>query len=79
MSRLAGGKSAADLRGYLEGAEFPIRKDELVHTARRRGAPQDVVDALEGLPSTDYARFEDVVRDYPPLPDEEDVGGDNRR
>ena len=38
VSRLAGGKTPDMIRDYLGGITFPIRKDELIHAARRNGA-----------------------------------------
>jgi len=74
---LAGGKSPNDVRRFLREVQFPTRKENLIRTASRAGAPDDVVRCLSALPLTDYARWEDVIRDYPRLPDREDLGDRN--
>jgi Protein of unknown function (DUF2795) len=34
---------------YLKGVEYPISKQELIATAERNGAPQEMIDDLQGL------------------------------
>lgn len=70
VARLQGGKSPESLRAALHGATFPTKKDVLVHVARRNNGPTDVIGALEGLPRTDYASFDELLRDFPRLPEE---------
>jgi len=69
---LAGGKSPNDVRRYLRDVTFPTKKDHLVRTAAINGAPDEVVRCITMLPATDYGSFEDVIRDYPRLPQRED-------
>jgi len=72
-TRLAGGKTPEDILGYLGGMTFPAKKDTIVREARRHGAPEDVLGAMNMLSKTDYASPEDLLRDYPRLPDPDDV------
>lgn len=67
MARLAGGKTEADVLQYLEGLEFPALKHDVVHAARQNGAPSDVIATLEQLSSTEFARPEDVIGEFPHL------------
>jgi hypothetical protein len=69
MSRLAGGKSAANILQYLEGVEFPAKKDVLIHAARRRGAPNDIVGALGQLPVAEFRTPDEVIDAYPKMVD----------
>lgn len=71
--RLAGGKTVEDLRGYLGDLAFPAKKDTIVRAARRNGAPEDVIGALNLLTATEYRAFEALLADYPLLPDRDDV------
>jgi hypothetical protein len=52
---------------YLEGLTYPVRKDVLVHAARQKGAPNDVVGALQQLPKNDFASPQEVIDAYPTL------------
>jgi len=39
---------------YLAGIEYPAKKDELIVTAERSGAPQDVIETLQALAREDF-------------------------
>lgn len=67
MERLAGGKTREGIMRFLTGISFPIHKDHLVHTARRNGAPNDVVVALEQLPANEVANEKHLLDVYPHL------------
>jgi len=72
--RLFGGKTPEMIRGYLAGVSFPAKKDDIVRAARRNGAPEDVIGAMNQLLSrTEYASFDELLSDYPRLPDRDDV------
>jgi len=73
VPRLAGGKTPESILGWLRGASFPAKKDRLIHAARANNAPTDVLWALEHLTRTDYAGPEEVIRDYPRLPEPDDL------
>jgi hypothetical protein len=65
--RLVGGKSPSEVLDYLRGLEFPAKKDAVVRAARRNGAPEDVLGALNMLTATEYADEQQLLRDYPRL------------
>ncbi|PZF55553.1 hypothetical protein DEJ23_11600 [Curtobacterium sp. MCSS17_008] len=39
---------------YLSGIDYPASKDDIVATAEKEGAPDDVLDALKNIPGGDY-------------------------
>ncbi|HNY64129.1 MAG TPA: DUF2795 domain-containing protein [Deltaproteobacteria bacterium] len=41
--------SAAELEKYLKGIDFPASKSDLLSKARDNGAPQEVIDMINGL------------------------------
>jgi hypothetical protein len=41
--------SAAELEKYLKGIDFPATKQDLLSKARANGAPQEVIDMINGL------------------------------
>lgn len=41
--------STAKISSYLEGIEFPVSKEQIVAYAKGRGAPADVMEALEKM------------------------------
>jgi hypothetical protein len=73
MLRLAGGKTPDVIRGYLGGIGFSGRKDDLVRAARRNGAPDDVIGAMNLLNATEYRSIEEFLNDYPRLPDQDEI------
>jgi hypothetical protein len=46
-----------DVRQYIEGADYPARAQDLLAAARSSGAPEDVLEHLERLPTN--AEFSD--------------------
>jgi hypothetical protein len=43
-----------DVQKYLSGADYPVRRDDLLEMAKKQNAPGDVVSALEGLPDREF-------------------------
>ena len=64
MTRGVGGQSPANVQNYLEGARYPSRKQDLVSTARKNGAPQEVIDVLEKLPADEFGGPQEVMKAY---------------
>jgi Protein of unknown function (DUF2795) len=54
MTRGLGGKAPANVQSYLKGAHYPTRKSDLVSTARRNGAPDEIIDVLEKPPEDEF-------------------------
>lgn len=49
---------------YLKGANFPADRDELQRTAKRNGAPTDVVDSINRLPNQRFNTENDVTNAF---------------
>lgn len=43
-----------EVEPYLAGVDYPAKKDELIATAVRNAAPQDVIEALQALGQEDF-------------------------
>jgi len=71
--RLAGGQTPERIKGYLDGVEFPALKDTIIRAARRNGAPEDVFGSLTLLNATQYGSMDEVLDDYPRLPDRDAI------
>ena len=52
----------------FDWAQVMARKDEIVHAARSRGAPNDVVGALGQLPHNEFDSSDQVLEEYPKQP-----------
>jgi hypothetical protein len=68
MERLANAKSAQDVLRYLDGIQFPAKKHDIIHAARRNKAPNDIIGALDQLPANEFATSQDLINAYPHLP-----------
>jgi hypothetical protein len=49
-----------DVQKYLSGISFPADKQTLIQYAKNRGAPQNLISALNGIPNRSYDSIEDV-------------------
>jgi hypothetical protein len=67
MGRLAGGVTSETVLRYLKDIEFPAKKDNLIHAARRNGAPDDIIGALGQLPVKEVGSPQDLIAAYPQL------------
>jgi len=47
---------------YLKGLDLPASKEEIIQTAHRNQAPQDVIDVLQGIPDVVYQEMDDIWR-----------------
>jgi hypothetical protein len=46
--------SPIDVQKALKGMDYPAKKDEIVEQAKRNGADQEVLDALQKIPDREY-------------------------
>jgi hypothetical protein len=60
------------LRSVLSDTDFPADKNELVDCARRAGADDDTVRALQAMPPVSYSNFAEVLRSVPLTSDQSD-------
>ncbi|HEV7898739.1 MAG TPA: DUF2795 domain-containing protein [Planosporangium sp.] len=52
----------AEVQPYLDTVDFPAIRDDIVREAEKRGAPEEVLKALRGMPPVDYHNKEEVLR-----------------
>jgi len=64
MSRLTDGHNVQELERSLQGLQFPALKHDVILTARRQGAPDEVIAMLESLPKTTFESLRDVINVY---------------
>jgi hypothetical protein len=62
----AGGAEVAseteqELRRYLEGVHFAANTEDLVSIAMSNGAPEELIEQLEDLPSKEFSDLEEVA------------------
>jgi hypothetical protein len=64
MQRLIDGQAAVNVLGFISTIPYPARKDQVVHAARRNGAPNEIVEELQRIPQTDFQTAQDVLEAY---------------
>ena len=57
-----------DAKQYIEGADYPASKEEIISTAEGNGAPDSVIEAIGRLPTPEFASADDVVADLRAVP-----------
>jgi hypothetical protein len=50
------------IQKYLSGIDYPVSKDDLVSSAKDQGAPDDVIEALQGLEGDSFDAPTDVSK-----------------
>jgi dsDNA-specific endonuclease/ATPase MutS2 len=50
-----------ELRRYLEGVHFAANTEDLVSIAMSNGAPEELIEQLEDLPSKEFSNLEEVA------------------
>ncbi len=51
------------IQSFLGGVNYPASKQEILEKARGNEAPEDVINALENLPETEYRTPADLSKD----------------
>lgn len=51
----------AHMSAYLEGADFPCSKEELIEQAEENNATDDVINMMQRLPDKIFVSVSDVV------------------
>ena len=67
MVRLADGTPSERLMTYLHGLQFPAKKDDIVHAARKNGAPNEVIAVLSELTRNEFGSAAELIEAYPPM------------
>ncbi len=53
-----------EVQKYLSGIDFPADKAEIISYAKSKGAPNEVIDALNGLPDMDYNNSAEISSQF---------------
>jgi hypothetical protein len=64
MARAAAGKSPAQIQKFLKGQEYPAEKQELISTAKKNKAPDEVMQVIAELPKGEFSGPQDVMKAY---------------
>lgn len=43
-----------EVQKYLSGMDYPASKEQLVEHAKKKGAPEDMINDLAGIPDGEY-------------------------
>jgi hypothetical protein len=62
MTRGLGGRSPANITHYLQGMDFPARRDDLVAQAQANAAENEVMEVIRQLPDQEYESMADVTK-----------------
>ena len=57
-------QSSEEVGRYLQGLTYPVLKHDVVHTARRNGAPDEVIASLEKIPVTEFQSEDELFQAY---------------
>ena len=64
MVRGVGGRSPSNVQSYLKGATYPASRHDLIETARRNGAPSEVMRVIESLHDEPFGGPQEVMKRY---------------
>ena len=64
MARGVGGQSPSNVQSFLKGVSYPASKDDLLKAAKKNGAPEEIVDILNGLTTDDFGGPQDMMKGY---------------
>jgi len=54
--------AAGSIQEYLGGVRFPCSKDELLEDLRQHGAPDRIINQIEGLSANKFDSLPDVLQ-----------------
>ncbi len=57
-----------DAQQYLEGAEYPASKEDVVSAAESNGAPDELVERIRALSTPEFSSAEEVVSELRAFP-----------
>ena len=63
-SRGVGGESPSNVQKYLKGVDYPAKKRDLVETAKKNAAPNEVVQVIQQFPDQEFKGPQDVMKAY---------------
>ncbi|GIW61396.1 MAG: hypothetical protein KatS3mg089_0248 [Patescibacteria group bacterium] len=50
-----------EVSSFIQGADFPATKQEILEVAFANGAPEYIIDFLDRLPDEEYSSFADLL------------------
>ena len=53
----------AQMHHYLEGAEFPLNKTNMIHIAENNGAPEHVLSMLDEIQDMEYRNLMELMEE----------------
>lgn len=59
---MAAGHPTTSIAQALTGVDFPTSKDKLLEHARKNNADQEVLEAIEQMPDSEYSNMADVFK-----------------
>ena len=60
--------NADDAYQYIEGADYPATKEDLISSAESNGAPEELIERLGTLSTPEYSDPDEVVRELRSAP-----------
>ncbi len=57
-----------DAQQYLEGADYPASKEDVAAAAESEGAPEELVERIRALSTSDFSSADEVVSDLRAFP-----------
>jgi len=55
------GIDIAEVTSFIQSADFPATKQEILEVAFANGAPEYIIDFLDRLPDEEYSSFSDLL------------------
>lgn len=62
IDRRGTGSSPANILKHIAGVSFPASKGDLLSVAKEKGAPDEVVQAIDQLPSDTFGGPQDILK-----------------
>ncbi len=59
---------AEDARQYLQGVDYPAKKEQLISTAEDNGAPEELLDMIGTMDRPEFNEEEDVIAELRAAP-----------
>ena len=60
--------NADDARQYIEDADYPASKEDLISSAESNGAPEELIERLGTLGTPEYSDADAVIRELRAAP-----------
>lgn len=64
MARGVGGQSPSNVQSYLKGVHYPASKEDLLSTAKRNGAPNEIMEIIRRFHEERFGGPQEVMKAY---------------